>query len=147
MADEPRTFDEAVGRFERFLNDNGYSPHIIWIEPADLVLPGGRSICVKQPVPARNATNAHECFERGMKEGRGITFGTICEVAGSTCCYAWVPKYRNEQERHLMGRGLKMKAGTRSDNARGVAVTCRLRWWFLRIRHQQRSRRAAGMFG
>ena len=54
MTAEPQSFEEAVARFEVFLKENGYSQTLIWVEPADLVLPGRRAIYVRVPVPSRN---------------------------------------------------------------------------------------------
>ncbi len=89
---EPQTFEEAVSRFEEFLRKNGYSPTLMWVEPADLVLPGRRAIYVRVPVPSRNLEQARKRFVSGMTKGLGITFGTICDLPNATCCYVWVPK-------------------------------------------------------
>ena len=69
---EPQTFEEAVSRFEIFLRENGHSATLLWVEPADLVLPGRRAIYVRVPVPSRNLEQAHKRFVSGMTEGLGV---------------------------------------------------------------------------
>jgi hypothetical protein len=147
MADEPQTFEEAVSRFRNFLNENGYSADITWVESTDLVVSDGkRLIYVKLPAPARNAACALSRFERGMKEGRGVSFGTVCALANSTCCYAFVPKDEAEREQHFMGTGLKISARSGPYTPIGMIVTSRLRWWFLRFRHRGYSRIRESLF-
>jgi hypothetical protein len=50
----------------------------------------------------------------GGDTGRANTFGTICDLPNATCCYAWSPKDRKEQQGPLMGSGLKISAKTDS---------------------------------
>jgi len=53
---EPQTFDEAISLFQDFLRKNGYSPNLVWIEPADVLIPLRREIYVKLPV-SRNSVD------------------------------------------------------------------------------------------
>jgi hypothetical protein len=144
---EPRTFDEAVSRFEDFLRQHGYSATLIWVEPTDLVLPGRRAVYVKTPVSLRNVEHARKCFVAGMTEGLGVTFGTICDLPNATCCYAWVPKDRKEQQQHLMGSGLKISAKTDSSRVPGICVTNAVYWQLLKLRYRKRTPLAQDLFG
>jgi hypothetical protein len=144
---EPQTFEEAVSRFEVFLRKNGYSATLIWVEPADLVLPGRRAIYVRVPVPSRNLEHARKRFFSGMTEGLGVTFGTICDLPNATCCYAWVPKDRKQQQEHLMGSELKISAKTDSSRVPGVYVTNAIRWQLLKLRCRKRAGMTQDLFG
>jgi len=147
MTTEPQSFEEAVARFEVFLKENGYSANLIWVEPSDLVLSGQHSIYVKLPAPTNNLTRARDRFKRGISDGLGITFGTICDLSNATCCYAWVPKDEIDQQYHLMGRGLKVTAGTGLSRLNGIVVGSQLRWWLLKLRYRRHSRLAETLFG
>jgi hypothetical protein len=144
---EPRTFDEAVSRFEDFLRQHSYSATLIWVEPTDLVLPGRRAVYVKVPVPLRNLEHARKRFVFGMAEGLGVTFGTICDLPNATCCYAWVPKDRKEQQEHLMGSGLKISTKTDSSRVPGICVTNAIHWQLLKLRYRKRIPLAQDLFG
>jgi hypothetical protein len=144
---EPQTFEEAVSRFEDFLRQNGYSTSLVWVEPADLVLPGRRAIYVKVPVPSTNFERAHQRFTSGMSEGLGVTLGTICELQNATCCYTWVPRNRTEQQEHLMGSGLKVSARTDSARIPGIPVTNPVRWQLLKLHHRKRAVMRQHLFG
>lgn len=143
---EPRTFEEAVSRFEEFLRRNGYPPNLVWVEPTDLLLSGRGAIYVKLPVPAENLIRARERFGLGMNNGLGILLGTICYLRNATCCYAWVPKDHEEQQHHLMGNGLKLNATTDSRRT-GRDVTSRFYWYLLNRRYQKYSRLMPLLFG
>jgi hypothetical protein len=147
MTAEPQTFEEAVARFEVFLKENGYSVTLIWVEPADLVLPGRRAIYVRVPVPSRNLEHARMRFVSGMTEGLGVTFGTICDLPNATCCYAWVPKDRKQQQEHLMGPGLKISAKTDSSRVPGIYVANAIRWQLLKLRYRNRTEMTQDLFG
>jgi hypothetical protein len=144
---EPRKFEEAVSHFEDFLRSNGYSPTLIWVEPADLVLPAGRAIYVRVPVPSRNLEHARSRFASGMAEGLGVTFGTVCDLPNATCCYAWVPKDRKQQQEHLVGCGMKISAKTDSSRVSGVCVTNPICWQLLKLRYRKRTEMVQDLFG
>jgi hypothetical protein len=144
---EPQTFEEAVARFEEFLCQNGYSGKVVWVESTDLALPGRRAIYVKVPVPSRNLDYARRRFALGMSGGLGVAFGTICELQNSTCCYAWVPKDRTEQQEHLMGSGLKVSAQAGSSRVHGIPVANSVQWQLLRIRNRKRDDLKQHLFG
>jgi hypothetical protein len=135
---EPQTFEEAISRFKDFLRQNGYSTSLVWVEPTDLVLPGRRVIYVKVPVPSTNFDRACHRFTSGMSDGSGVALGTICELQSATCCYAWVPKDRTEQQEHLMGTGLKLSAKTDYSRIPGIPVTNSIYWQLLKVRHRKR---------
>lgn len=142
---EPQTFDEAMSLFQDFLRKNGYSANLIWVEPVDVVLPGRREVYVKLPTTVQNLGRARERFTAGMSKGLGVTFGTICELTNATCCYARIPKDLLEQERHVMGSGLKLHVLT--DRLTGVPVTNWFRWQILKLRHRKRSEFKEVLFG
>jgi hypothetical protein len=144
---EPRTFEEAVSRFEDFLRNNNYSATLIWVEPADLVLPGHRAIYVRVTVQSRNLEQSRQRFMYGMTRGLGVKFGTICDLPNATCCYAWVPRDRAEQQEHLMGSGLKLTGQVDSSRVPGVYVTNAIAWQLLKFRYRKRSAMTRDMFG
>jgi len=144
---EPKTFADAVSRLEEFLRQNSFSVNLIWVEPANLILSGRRSIYVKVPVPSGNLERARDRFAMGMGEGLGIALGTICELPDATCSYAWVPKDRKEQQEHLMGPGLKVSAAKGSPRISGIRVTNPIHWQLLKLRHRKRAGLRQHLFG
>ncbi len=144
---EPPTFEEAVASFERLLREKGYVANLIWVEPGDLVLSGQRGIYVKLPVSATNLDYVRERFTSGLSTGRGITFGTICELQNATCCYAWTPAGQAERETHLMSGGLKLSVGTDGSRFTGTAIKSWSRWQLLKIRYRRYSALKKQLFG
>jgi hypothetical protein len=134
---EPKTFDEAVSRFQIFLSRNGYSERLIWVLAADLIFPGGKSVYVKVPVPERNLADPRNRFTHGMTDGFGVRFSTVCEMGGETYCHVWAPRNRKEQEYGFVGKGLKLLVQT--NHVIGMPVGSWLRWRFLLIRHRSGS--------
>jgi hypothetical protein len=125
------TFDEAVEEFEKFLAMNGYSPRIVWVTPADVVLTGKHTVYVKLPLPDENVESARKIYLDGMKRGFGEKFGTLCELKSDTCCYVWVPTNKTDAQYAMMPSGLKMNAGGSKRPAKGVYS--RLKWNYLRF--------------
>ena len=142
---EPQTFDEAISLFQDFLRQNGYSANLAWVELAAVVLPGRREVYVKLPTTVQNLGRAHERFTLGVSKGVGVTFGTICELPNAACCYVWIPKDLLQQERHMVGSGLKLHFLT--DRLPGIPVTNWLRWQVLKFRHRKRSQFKQVLFG
>jgi hypothetical protein len=132
---EPQTFDEAISLFQDFLRQNGYSANLLWVEPADVLIPFQGEIYVRLPVSTTNVDHARHLFTRGISSGLGIRFGTICALRNATCCHAWVPKDLVEQERRLMGVGLKLQAKT--DRLTGTEVKNWFRWLVLQLCHRK----------
>jgi hypothetical protein len=133
---EPRDFDQTVGQFRIFLEKNGYSREIAWIEPDDLLLSGKRLVYIKAPLPARNEEKARHSFESGMSTQIGVWFREICEAGGITFCHAWAPQTRSEAQNVLMGTGLKMSVKIDVGRMPGEAVSSRLRWLYLRFKYR-----------
>jgi hypothetical protein len=120
---EPRTFEEAVSRFEAFLRSLGHPTSLVWVEPSDLLLSDRGQIYVKLPVPAANSALACDRFRAGMDSGLGVLFGAVCEIGHAVACHAWVPKDSRGQECNLMGSGLKLKCPTDWYRRKGQGVT------------------------
>jgi hypothetical protein len=135
--DEGLSFDAAIAQFQDFLEHNGYPPKVVWVEPANIVLTGQRSIYVKVPVSPANLVRACDRFTRGISSKLGICFGTICEMSDSTFCYAWSPVDSREQQEHLMGPTLKLSAKTGHSRVPGIPVAGGVSWLLLRLRHRR----------
>jgi hypothetical protein len=144
---EPSTFEEAVANFETLLREKGYVANLIWVEPRDLILSGRRSIYVRLPVSATNLDCVRERFTSGMSTGRGIAFGTICELSHATCCYAWTPDTQTEKETHLMSSGLKLSVGADQSRLTGTAIKSWICWQLLKIRYRRYSALKKQLFG
>jgi len=132
---EPQTFDEAISLFQDFLRKNGYSPNLVWIEPADVLIPLRREIYVKLPVSRNSVDRARALFTVGMTKRLGVRFGTVCALRNATCCHAWVPANQAEHESRLMCHSLKLQANT--DHLIGTEVKNWLRWQFLKLRYRR----------
>jgi hypothetical protein len=130
-------FSESVARLQKFLEENGYPPRVMWVGPQDVLLTGTRQILIRVPVPVANEQHARAAFERGMKEQMGVLFATLCEMDAATCCYAWAPADEEEARRHLIPRDLKLSANLNESRFFGKAVTNHFSWLWLRARHRK----------
>ena len=132
------TFEEASARFQRFLGENGYSEHLIWVTPQDILFSNRRLLYVRLPVPDTNLKRIRALYETAMKEQSGISFSTVCKLSEATCCRAWVPANDDERQRAMCPRDVKFSAVVESSQIPGKALRSRLVWWYLRVRHRNR---------
>jgi hypothetical protein len=65
------TFEEAVSRFQKFLEAQGWPRRVTWLRPGDACLLNGR-VAIRRVSP--NATFAH----------LGVGFEALCRVDGET---------------------------------------------------------------
>lgn len=138
-------FLDAVGRFERFLQNAGYPGHVRWIRPRDVVLVTDRRIFIR----VRNNPSdqyVRDAFDLATRAGRGILFAALCSLERATCCYVWVPQDKNEAADHLMSDKLKLSAPTGEGRFQGYAVSNALKWVWLRVRYLKLQRFTKGMF-
>ena len=133
--------------YQSFLQQNGHSPKLIWVELTDILLTDTSKVYVKLPVSQQNMARARKLFESGMGSGLGVKLHAIANLKDSTCCYAWVPKDQVDQEYALMGSGLKMSALSDESRRKGTAIRSRLRWAMLKKRFQKHSAMVADLFG
>ena len=132
--------------YQEFLQKNGCSPNLIWVEPADVLHTGTPTIYIKLPVPQANLARVRERFETGLRSGLGVCFQSMAELENATCCFAWVPEDEADQECHMMGSGLKISALSGESRRKGVGVKSRLRWALLKKRFQKHSAKNPDLF-
>jgi hypothetical protein len=133
LNEEKVNFEDAVTKFQDFLRANGYPGEVVWVQPDDVLLTGKRLVYVRVSVPNAREKIARQIYEEGMGRRRGVLFGTICELGGTTCSYVWAPESDDEAGRALMPVGMKMN--TKNDKIRGVSVMSGVRWAYLRVRY------------
>jgi hypothetical protein len=133
---EKTNFEDSVTKFQEFLKANQYSGDIVWVQPDDVLLTGKRLVYVRVSVPNAREKLTRQIYEEGMGRQRGVLFGTICEVGGTTCAYVWAPGSDDEAARALMPVGLKMSAKT--DKIRGISIKSGVWWAYLRVRYSRK---------
>jgi hypothetical protein len=141
-----QNFEGAFAKFCQFLNDNGYSPNVIWVTPQEVILSGGAAY-VKVPVPRRNEELVRELFQLSVNQQVAILFTTICEIDGATCTYAWVQKNDSEAAEALMpDSGVKMSIKSGLSRISGTAVSSKLQWLYFKVRYGRKQRHSKDLF-
>jgi hypothetical protein len=132
-------FGAAVVRFKKFLGQNNYSEHIVWLMPGDVLLSGKRFVYVRVPVPAINEMKARNIYDEGVAHGRGVLISTICEMQSSTCCYVWYPRRQEEVPQGIWPHDGSVKLSAKTETARmpGKPVKSSLTWALLKNRHRK----------
>lgn len=141
-----QSFQEAVAEFRRFLAQNGYQQEVVWVKPDDVILTGGPLLYVRVPAPRSNEEPARQLFECGIARQKGVLFGTLCEIDGATCSYAWVPKDEAESQKALMPTGLKMSVHSEDSRVQGKAVLNSLHWSYLRLKYRKKQESKKQLF-
>ena len=136
MSVEKPNFAAAKAQFLELLRQCEYPQTVVWVTPKDILLSGKRFVYVRVPVSNDNDLKVRQSFEEGIVRGRGVLISTICEMAGSTCCYVWYPKDGEEGHYGLWPKdgGVKMTAKM-SARLSGKAVRNPLLWALLRLRY------------
>src|ERR1700733_2701022 len=123
-------FEDAVARLRAFLATEGFKTDITWISRAD-VLEQWPKLYVKVPLPNERSL-AEETYNEGVRRGLGVELSVFCFVAGSPCCYVWIPKDEIDAEYRMLG-GLKLTI-SKSDRQIVVPVKSKTRWIWLKLR-------------
>jgi hypothetical protein len=134
------SFESTVTRFQEFLRQNQCSESILWLTPKDVLLSGKRSVYVRVPIPAANEMKTRNMYEESVANGRGLLMSTICEMEGSTCCYAWYPRRQDEEPHELwpLDGSVKLSAKTGTSRIRGKPVKSGLLWAFLKLQSRRK---------
>lgn len=134
------SFGATVARFQEFLGQNEYSKKILWLMPEDVLLSGKRFIYVRVPIPAANEMKARSMYDEGVAHGRGLLLSTVCEMDGSTCCYVWYPRRKEEEPQGAWPYDGSVKLSARIDPSKvpGKPVKSRLLWAFLKLRNRRK---------
>jgi hypothetical protein len=125
-------FDDCLSKFRDFLKANGYPEDVVWVEPEDVLLSGGRLIYVRVPVADTNERRVRRLCDLSRETNKGILFETICLTVNTTYAFAWVPSNEREADLRLMPNDLKMSAKTGLAKVPGHPVRNRFRWAYLR---------------
>jgi len=131
------SFDESVAKYKRFLEENGYPSHVVWVMPEDVLVSSGPVIYVRVPVSESNEEFVRHLFDLGISQEKGVLFDTVCDGDGITFSYAWVPRDGAEAEESMMPKGLKLSAKTGASRVRGRAVKSRLQWAYLQMKNRR----------
>src|ERR1051326_3088633 len=127
------TFEDALAGFQRFLKATGYPETIVWVRPADVLLTAPGILYIRQPAASESIRLVQRAFEDGTRYPRGVLLSCLCDFNTASCCYIWVPRDDQEAMEHLMSGGVKYSVPAESSRRRGVAVTSRLRWFWLKV--------------
>ena len=141
---DAQAFEEAVAQYQDFLVQNGYPRDLTWIEPDDVLLSGKRSFYVRMPIGTKQMDAARDLFEQGTTTGMGVLFHTVCATNRTTFGGAWMPRSRDEAQRALMPKGLKLSADTERTPA--VEVRNLLLWMLLKLRFASRQKLKSWVF-
>jgi hypothetical protein len=112
-------FDQAVSRFQIFLESEGWSPEIVWTRAEDLVWQSGVFM-----VRTIDVSEARGRYETGRLAGLGVMLDAHCTVAGLTCASIEYPEDEDEAERLMYPSdgGLKLSARVRRIEGRWAEV-------------------------
>ena len=131
-------FEEAVARFEDFLEKNEYPRQVVWVTSKDVLFRRDRWIIyLRTPVPAENEKVVRSVFSTGIRDGRGVLFQAFCSAGGMTFAYAWKPQDDRQAQQHLMPTGVKLSAAIGDSRRPAVIVKSRLVWWYLRWKYRK----------
>jgi hypothetical protein len=139
-------FAESVARFEKFIETHGCPGHVVWVRPEDVLVVSPRRVLIKLPVSPENGKIARTVLEEGLEAQLGVLFATLCQIEGTTYCYAWAPRDADEAEGRLMPSGLKMSVMTGEYRLQGKPVKNGLRWRWLKWRYRKQQQHKAWLF-
>jgi len=100
------SFTEAVSTFKAFLEREGASAQLLWVDRED-VTSHRRQIWVRIGDAREAARRAEARYEAGREKGLGVSLRAVCKVGDSTACYVWVPKDKTDAEYAMQPRSLK----------------------------------------
>jgi len=148
MSVKKPNFEAAKAQFLELLRQCEYPQTVVWVTPKDILLSGKRSVYVRVPVSNDNDLKVRQSFEEGIMRGRGVLISTICEMAGSTCCYIWFPQDGEQGHHGLWPKdgGLKMTVKTDSSRISGKAVRNPVLWAWLRLRYRAKQGEKNSLF-
>ena len=131
-------FDEALGRFRRFLKSEGGPTDLFWVFRED-VSTWGCTDWIREPVPAENSNLAFAYYEFGRHQGLGVTLSCLCDVDGRAACFVWVPKDQSEAADRFQAPCLKLSVhrGPIGPCRNGVSVRSYVSWQYRRWRNQK----------
>jgi hypothetical protein len=140
MEDAP-TFDAAVERLRRFLDDQGWPSTLVWRLQTDIVRGRHCDVVVRRRSEAAAVSSARAHYETGRRHGVGIALQVACDLEGVACATVyWTTDMTEAEYRMMPARGLKL--GIVTPHRRGRAVG-RLKWWLAKRKARASSPDAA----
>ena len=124
-------FEEALASFRSFVNEQGFSPDLVWVFREDVIYSNQHTL-VRWPLPADNVPLAWDYFEFGRAQGLGVTLMAWCHSEGRSICSVWVPRDDREAIEALQAPTLKCSALVDPVEAwaiRSPLYWCWLTWW------------------
>jgi hypothetical protein len=129
-------FDHAVQRFRGFLTDQGFSSNVVWIEPSDVILTGGKRIFLYHSGGESASVAARKVFEQGVDSGNGVVLKGLFTKRDATYSFVWFPYDRSEAERAMVPPGVKLEVSVSlPQNFKVILIRSRERWEELSKRH------------
>ena len=129
MEDAP-TFEAAVERLKRFLNDQGWPSTLVWRFETDIVRGRQCDLVVRRRSEAEAVLSARADYQDGRRQGVGIALKVACDLEGAACATVyWTTDVKEAGYRMMPARGLKL--GIVTPHRRGLAVGI-LRWWLAK---------------
>jgi hypothetical protein len=128
-------FERAVQRFQSFLANQGFSPNVVWIEPSDVVLTGGKLIYVHHSGRENARMSARNNFDQGWALGNGVVLKGLFPKESATYSFVWFPEDPSEAEyAFLVPRGVKLEINL-SQTFKVVIIRSDERWHSLKKRY------------
>jgi hypothetical protein len=125
-------FTEWTGKFQRFLKREGFPTRLIWVFHEEVVFLK-QCMYVRRRHEAERNREAQEFFESGMTKGLGVSLEGYAISDDAIYCDIYVPKDKEEAQRHLMRAdgGVKLRVCTKPLRAKSVsAPLLRVLAWF-----------------
>jgi hypothetical protein len=141
-SDDP-TFDEAILRYQEFLESQGWFGAIVWIRPADAALIGSE-LFLWLPEPSTGRERARADYSRACDRELGVESGLLCQAGAISFCFVYGPRNEDESQRHLMPDGLKLSFPIPVPTAR-IVVEPR-EWRRIKIQSRPWASRKASLF-
>jgi hypothetical protein len=129
------SFDDALQRFQAFLGQNGRPTSVIWLTADDVVVSDNFVVYVRMTPSRASEDEARRKFETGMHRGMGVALEGLFELGDAMCAQVWLPHDQTNAEYALLGPGMvKLQIPVGDFKLSGKAVSCWLRWLYLKLR-------------
>lgn len=130
MKNEMPSFEEAVAKFQWFLQKGGHSSCLRWVFRED-VLEWSRKIFVRIPLLNSDA-EAKRLYDEGVERDLGVHLDVYCFLDAVPLVYVWLPK-DEEDASYRMLDGLKLSYPVGDELRKVVGVRSRIGWNCLRL--------------
>jgi hypothetical protein len=124
------SFPEGLATFVAFLEEQGASTSLVWVEREDLTTLG-RRFWARLGEHSAAARRAEARYELGRQKGLGVTLHAVCRVGSSTACHVWIPRDNTDAEDHMLPPTLKCLVNSPLHTAAVVRSVVRWHWLCL----------------